>query len=213
MARWGRFRHILGQGFPVCVSIAAYRAPFPPTAHRTGQADSRRPRHWAMPVSSFPSPPVTRPRRPTSPRPRRSSPGWIRSCVSGTTGHFTSRQVVQPRPARSSGSPTGSHRGTASSSAVSSTSPARRLLHRADNARPVTGYVVADRSWIAGESGQGRGSAGRPWRDQHQRHRGRRLEPLTLVRRPRRSITASMNLPTYHPNRSYQSCFETASCR
>ena len=39
MARWGRLRHILGRGFPVCVSIVACRAPFPPPAHRTGRAD------------------------------------------------------------------------------------------------------------------------------------------------------------------------------
>jgi hypothetical protein len=39
VARWGRLRHILWQGFPVCVSLVACHAPFPPPAHRTGRAE------------------------------------------------------------------------------------------------------------------------------------------------------------------------------
>ena len=115
----------------------------------------------------FAIPPAARPRRPLSPRRQRSSPGWIRSCGSGTTGHFTSRPVMPPRLGRSNGSPTALRLGTASSSAASSTSPAHPLLGRPDNAvlEMMDRMTCPDPEWGSGRAVEARkppGGSGKP---------------------------------------------------
>jgi hypothetical protein len=82
VARWGRLRHNLFRGFPVCVSIAACRAPFPPPAHRTGRAD-------------LPHPALRR-ASPSGPRSRLAAqPSPDRTVASGTLGFSC---VARPKP-------------------------------------------------------------------------------------------------------------------